>query len=143
LNQGANDVAAQSARNILVIENDELVCRIVTRVAANLGAGVTVTSDGKQATQVLSAARPDHFDAIVLDLVLPMATGWDVLDFARTNPVCANTPVIVISGAQLSNEERLKLAANSSMISRKDGPALTSFERTLESALASRGKQQA
>jgi len=67
-------------------------------VFASHGCRVAEADDGAHALQVLSVLRPD---LIVLDLVMPRFTGWDVLARMRADPVLADIPVAVLSGGDV------------------------------------------
>ena len=57
------------------------------------GYSVTAVEDGRKA---IEAARSQHFDFIITDLVMPEAGGWEVLEFL---PKAKHAPrVIMITG---------------------------------------------
>ena len=64
-----------SAR-ILLVEDDILECRRIESILSHLGHTCRVVSDGDAA---LAAMADDHFDCVLLDLVLPGLDGMGVL----------------------------------------------------------------
>jgi CheY-like chemotaxis protein len=122
-------------KSILVIEDDELVCQIVQRVAGNLGAQATIAQNGRTALDVLASPDGKRFDAIVLDMILPRASGWDILDYMKNNSLLAKTPVVIISGAQISSEEKNRLTAGGNAFVDKRTFGMESFQKVLATYL--------
>lgn len=85
---------------ILVVEDDVHVVQGLVSGLSRAGFDVTVTMDGEEASRL--ALHP--FDAVVLDLMLPGRTGFEVLA-AMSGRV--STPVVVLS-ARTELESRLK-----------------------------------
>jgi len=79
---------------ILIVE-DELALRDVyaTRLQAE-GYQVVLASNGEEALATAVAERPD---IILLDIMMPKISGFDVLDIIRTTPEIANTRVIMLT----------------------------------------------
>jgi twitching motility two-component system response regulator PilH len=79
---------------VLVIEDDPALRDLYAEAIRDLGQDVDVASDGVDALRQLKRDRPD---AIVLDLMLPQVSGYEVLQFVRSSAELRSTPVIVIS----------------------------------------------
>ncbi|MGV9827654.1 MULTISPECIES: response regulator transcription factor [unclassified Gordonia (in: high G+C Gram-positive bacteria)] len=77
---------------VLVVDDDVHVAETVRRVLASEGWNVAVSSDGVDG---LRRARDEHFDAIVLDIVLPGLNGYEVLRELRKSSVWV--PVVMLS----------------------------------------------
>ena len=73
---------------------DELALRDVyaTRLQAE-GYQVVLASNGEEALATAVSERPD---IILLDVMMPKISGFDVLDIIRTTPEIANTRVIML-----------------------------------------------
>ena len=98
---------------ILVVDDNEptrlLIARILTQ---ELPATVTLAGGAEEAERQMQAAR---FDVILLDLLMPHASGFDVLKWMREgNSPNRNTPVLVVSvlGDQESIERCRSLGAS-------------------------------
>jgi len=85
---------AASHQKILVVDDEEDVQVLVTRILRDAGYEVDRASDGQQAIDQLRADRPD---LIVLDLMMPGIDGWGVLQFLRTQ---TDPPPVVIVTAR-------------------------------------------
>ena len=53
--------------------------------------------NGKEALDLMRSQRPD---VVVLDLMMPMVSGWDVLRERQSDPELSTIPVILISASR-------------------------------------------
>jgi DNA-binding response OmpR family regulator len=79
-------------RRILVVEDQKDIADLIAMHLRDLGHGVDVVHDGGKGYQ---AARTGRYDLIVLDLMLPVLDGLDVLRSLRTERV--DTPVLMLT----------------------------------------------
>ena len=119
---------------ILVIDDDSLVRLVVSKAAARHDAVVEHAQNGKEALDIL--AKDAAYDAIVLDLIMPQATGWDVLRELRNDARTADIPVVIMSAAPISVSEKAKLSALSSTFIKKDTFSLAEFDGVLQEMLS-------
>jgi len=85
---------SDSGPMILVAEDDT---EFFTALAADLraeGYRVQRAARGDEVEQMVRVERPD---AIVLDLVLPVRDGWEVLKLLKAEPATAEIPVLIVS----------------------------------------------
>ncbi|HZY98227.1 MAG TPA: HAMP domain-containing protein [Candidatus Baltobacteraceae bacterium] len=86
-----------SDRVLLIVEDDVIFARILLGLARDRGfKGIVAIS----AAQGLALARQFRPDAITLDVGLPDADGWSLLQELKADPVTADIPVHVISGEE-------------------------------------------
>jgi PAS domain S-box-containing protein len=79
----------------LVVDDDESVRRVVRRQLESMGMSVEEAVDGKDGVTIFSR-RPQDFDVVLLDLVMPQLNGQDTIRALRkVRPACA---VVVVSG---------------------------------------------
>lgn len=79
------------AKKILVVDDEKQIVDIVKAYLEREGYQVIVAYDGKSA---ISFARRDRPDLIVLDLMLPEVSGWDV---CRTIRKESDVPIIMLT----------------------------------------------
>lgn len=79
--------------HILVVDDDEQLCLLVSRLLQMDGHDVDVASSGDAALELL---RSDLFDAMLLDIVMPGKGGIEtIMEIRSTQP---DIPIIVMSG---------------------------------------------
>lgn len=79
---------------ILLVEDDFSLRDIYSARMQAEGHNVVTASDGEEA---LAVAMRDHPELIVLDVMMPKISGFDVLDILRSTPETKNTKVIMMT----------------------------------------------
>jgi DNA-binding response OmpR family regulator len=83
-------------RNVLVVEDDDALARVIERNLTSRGVSVRRAATVAGARAAIAVDRPD---LLLLDINLPDRTGWDLLrDPATAAP---RIPTIVLSGTPL------------------------------------------
>jgi CheY-like chemotaxis protein len=78
---------------VLIVDDDRSVRESIGKVLGNVGYEVVLAADGKEALQRFD---PEQIDLLLLDLGLPMKSGWDTFEhITNENPAL---PIIVITG---------------------------------------------
>lgn len=96
---------SKQSRILLVEDDDELANVYVTRLQAE-GFDVRRVSNGEDA---LATALTYHPSLVVLDVMMPKVSGFDVLDILRNTPETANLKIIMLTAlSQDSDQERAK-----------------------------------
>jgi signal transduction histidine kinase/DNA-binding response OmpR family regulator len=103
-------------RTVLVVEDDRPTCEFIAESLSQQGYLVSTAADGEQARANLTAALPR---LVILDLILPKVSGFQLLAEWRANARTANLPVFVLTSKDLTPEERNYLQANSSALFQK------------------------
>jgi DNA-binding response OmpR family regulator len=79
---------------IMIVEDDPTLRDIYTTRFGAEGYDVVSASDGELA---LSTAVKERPDLILLDIMMPKISGFDVLDILRATPETKDTKIIVMS----------------------------------------------
>lgn len=87
--------AALSSARVLLVEDEEVVSRLVCEILERQGHRVTTFAEGRGAWEKLSAS-PGAFDVIVMDFNMPGLNGLELARRARDLPF--NGIILVISG---------------------------------------------
>lgn len=87
-------------KSVLIIEDDFYVTRAYSIKLEKEGVNVLSVSDGEEASDFFKKNNPSNL--VILDLMLPKKSGFEVLSELRANNKWKNIPVIVLSniGAQ-------------------------------------------
>jgi CheY-like chemotaxis protein len=81
---------------VLVVDDDEAVRIVVEAVLRADGHDVATVGDGESALGLLGQAPPPSL--VLLDLMMPHLSGWDVLEAMAHRPQLADVPVLVLTG---------------------------------------------
>ena len=90
---------------VLVVDDEPEIAHTLAEVLGFEGYSVAVACDGVQAFEQIPCFNPD---VILLDLMMPRMTGFEVLERLREER--NRTPVIVVSANQGYEAEDLKVA---------------------------------
>jgi len=101
---------------VLLVEDNEADIDLVKTGLEEAGSSIKlhVKSDGREALRFLDAQKPRP-DLVILDLNLPGANGFDILESMKSNPDLREIPVVVFSTSTASRDIRKAygLSANS------------------------------
>ncbi len=97
---------ASDQRTVLVVEDNELQRDSIVQLLASDTTRVLTADDAASALEQL---RSTTFDCMVLDLTLPDASGYELLERMAADDAYAFPPVIVYTGRQISPEEEQQL----------------------------------
>ena len=84
-------------KKILLVEDDSFLSSLLKNRLQKEGFEVVLAKDGDEAINYLRNINPD---LLLLDLILPKKTGFEVMEELRSNPQLqgnSNLPIIVIS----------------------------------------------
>ena len=95
------------SRRALIVEDDATTREMLRRVLTADGWEVSEAGNGREA---LDHLRLGKADLILLDLLMPEMDGFEFLSALRMKPESNATPVIIVTGADLSDEERRRLS---------------------------------
>jgi CheY-like chemotaxis protein len=85
---------AAAARRILVVEDDVDLRESVAQSLIEEGYSVEVAGDGRAALKALEKVGAD---LVLLDLMMPVMSGWEFRERQRSTPAFAHIPVVVMS----------------------------------------------
>lgn len=104
---------SQRVHRILIVEDDAVQREAVARL---LGTRDVTTVTASTAAECLDLLRKETFDCMVLDLSLPDASGYSLLETLSQESAYAFPPVIVYTGRDLSADDEQKLRRYSKSI---------------------------
>lgn len=79
---------------VLVVDDDPSIRRMIMAALRRDGYSFSEAANGKEALEVMRRDRPD---IVILDLMMPMVSGWDVLRERSGDSDLLSIPVIVVS----------------------------------------------
>jgi CheY-like chemotaxis protein len=99
-------ICGSAAGRALLIDDDEVVRRVVRLALEPIGWQVSEAENGLIALDALSTSRPD---VMILDLMMPKMDGFEFLDEVRARSEWRDIPVVIITAKDLTNEDRSRL----------------------------------
>ncbi len=135
----------RDVRRLLIVEDDATLRSSMVELLRLEGVQL---HDVGTATEAIEALGSTSYDCVVLDLTLPDASGFDVLDRMSASGEQAFPPVIIYTGQALSSdeEERLRRYSRSVIVKGARSPErlldeVTLFLHRVEAALPSESQR--
>lgn len=119
---------------VAYVEDSALDCQIMEGLVSKAGYGFVSIKDSIQALPILLEHKPD---LIFLDLVMPVANGYEICAQIRRISSFKNTPVIIVTGNDgIVDRVRAKLVGASDFLSKPVGEqkVLAVLQKNLNSA---------
>jgi signal transduction histidine kinase/DNA-binding response OmpR family regulator len=121
------------ARSILVVEDDAPALEVITELLSAQGYTVATAADGAQARVQVETTQPD---LVILDLLLPKVSGFELLAEWRANTRTADLPVFVLTSKDLSLEEENYLRSHAEYLFHKQQPWQEALSNQVRRAVA-------
>jgi CheY-like chemotaxis protein len=80
---------------VLVVDDDEAIRDVIAEVLRDEGYLVTCAENGQRALDALH--REGRPDLLLLDLMMPVMSGWEVLEQLKDGDALYNVPIVIIS----------------------------------------------
>jgi signal transduction histidine kinase/DNA-binding response OmpR family regulator len=119
--------------SVLVVDDDESVRRLVVETLADRGYALVEAANGEAALAAIAERKPA---AIVLDLIMPGLDGFGVLERLQADADLRYIPVVVLTAAHLTGQERQLLQSRAVTLLRKSAYSGSELRRVLERALS-------
>ncbi len=101
---------------ILIVDDEAAIVELMVSMIENNGYEVSRAYGGREA---IEKTVNEHPDALILDLMMPGTSGFDVIRALKRNPDSVDIPIIVCTAKDLTSEEKEMLNSNVSYIMQK------------------------
>jgi CheY-like chemotaxis protein len=125
--------------SVLVVDDEASVRELVCGALAADRYELTEAADGEEAVAFIRAKTPD---AVVLDLLMPKLDGFGVLEQMLDDPSTRDVPVVVLTGKELSDDERRVLKSRAFSVLEKSGSFPAELRRQVGDAVARASREQ-
>lgn len=123
-----------AGKSILIADDDEnLRQQIMQSLSTIPNVDLCEATNGKEALEQIKQQMPD---LLILDLLMPEVDGFEVIRQLRTDKQALNLPVLVITGAQLSPEEKAYIQRKMATLVEKQDATLEVLTTIVEEALS-------
>jgi len=128
------DEQSQGAR-VLVVDDDPKAVTLVGKHLQSAGFTPLLAYSGREALEVVNHQRPA---LIVLDLMMPQLSGFDVIEALRGRAETADLPIIVLTAKLLTPQDRVLLQGRVQQVMEKSEFQPASLLAEVRRALARR-----
>jgi DNA-binding response OmpR family regulator len=90
-------------QQILLIDDDELILKVINRILTREGYEVKTATNGKDAMELIEQQK---FDLLITDIMMPYSNGFEVISKFKQHPNADGVPIIVISSVGTENAVR-------------------------------------
>ncbi|NJK37825.1 MAG: response regulator [Oscillatoriales cyanobacterium RM1_1_9] len=93
-----------SPKTVLIVDDNFINLQILSRILKKSKCGIVSAQSGQQALEVV---RESHPDLIILDVLMPEMSGFEVCRQLKSEPLTQNIPVIFMTAlADMENRDR-------------------------------------
>lgn len=93
---------------ILLVEDNEMNRDMLSRRLMRKGFDVVMAEDGQSGVDKAASERPD---LILMDISLPVLSGWEATRLIREHEAPAHTPIIALTANAMEGDREVALAA--------------------------------
>lgn len=88
-------------KKILIIEDDKFLAELLAKKIVQAGFNASYASNGKDGIKEIRTSYPS---LILLDLLLPDSSGFEILAEAKKDPKISSIPVVILSNLSLKED---------------------------------------
>ncbi len=99
VDEGQNETGTIDGMRVLLVEDNEINCEIIEFMLKDAGAEVVTANDGKEAVDAFAASAPETFDCVLMDLMMPVMSGYEAARVIRAmdRSDAKTVPIIALS----------------------------------------------
>jgi CheY-like chemotaxis protein len=95
-------------KRLLIVDDEFAIIEALQDILSMEGYEVVTAYNGKEGLRLIEAAKPN---LVLLDLMMPVMDGREMLQRMREDPKLRDIPVVVMSAGRISEEERRAASA--------------------------------
>lgn len=123
----------KAGKRILIVDDDNLLRDFYSKVIIAEGYSAVAVGNGDDAITELE--KDADFELAIIDLLMPVRTGWELIEFMKEHDEYKNIPVIALTGLAASFNEFQKVEDVCDAVMHKGNFELPEFISTINSIL--------
>ena len=125
---------------VLVVDDEAANRHWLTRILEPAGFEVLIATGGREAIELAKASPPD---LVLLDLMMPDVTGFDVVEALRADPRTQDTPIMILTARHLTEADKRHLNGHVSTILSRGSVGASDLLGLLHQVVEKRGPNPA
>jgi len=107
------DEISFDGKRILMAEDNDLNAEISTEILQSLGFEIERVANGQECVEMMTQARPNHYDIILMDIQMPVMNGYEATQAIRKleDPRRAGIPIVALTANAFEEDKRNALEA--------------------------------
>jgi CheY-like chemotaxis protein/signal transduction histidine kinase len=93
---------------VLLVEDNEINLQVAQELLAGAGVQVSIANDGQEA---LSAVKQSEYDAVLMDVQMPVMDGYEATAAIRSDPRFRDLPIIAMTAHAMAGDREKSLEA--------------------------------
>lgn len=119
--------------SVLIVDDEPDAVELLARMLEQQSFAVVRAYSGDEGIEKAIEANPD---LILLDLMMPDVSGFDVVDRLRAQPATSDTPIIIVTAKELTAEDKARLNGHVTALLQKGAFAAVDLVSWLNKILA-------
>ena len=115
VDEGQNETGTIDGMRVLLVEDNEINCEIIEFMLKDAGAEVVTANDGKEAVDTFAASAPETFDCVLMDLMMPVMSGYEAARVIRAMDRADAKTVPIIALSANAFDEDVAMAKDAGM----------------------------
>lgn len=108
-------------KKVIIVDDDELLRKLLTRKLKEEGYEVVLAVDGKEGVEKIKEGKPD---LILMDIVMPNMDGFQAMEEIQKDESISHIPIVVVSnsGQPVEIDRAKKLGASDWLVKTEFDP---------------------
>jgi two-component system CheB/CheR fusion protein len=102
-------------KNVLIAEDNAINAEVIIRILATKGIHSELARDGKEAIDLFRLKGPYHFQAVIMDIMMPVMDGFKAAEEIRKSVTADAGTIPIIALSADASEETTKRCMNAGM----------------------------
>ncbi len=115
VDEGQNETGTIDGMRVLLVEDNDINCEIIEFMLKDAGAKVVTANDGKEAVDAFAASAPETFDCVLMDLMMPVMSGYEAARVIRAMDRADAKTVPIIALSANAFDEDVAMAKDAGM----------------------------